>query len=95
MQNQNTPWQMYMWLTPVILLILVGILKGLSAWLYFSFKGRNLKNRCVLSFEDGCCCFCFLSEQEEFYKYTRSKLHWQADFKGYLKLDWNTTYSEG
>lgn len=39
--------------------------------------------------------FIFLSEQEEFYKYTRSNLHWQADFKWYLRLDWNTTYSEG
>lgn len=39
--------------------------------------------------------FFFLSEQEEFYKYIRSKLHWQADFKGYVKLDWNTAFSKG
>jgi len=31
--------------------------------------------------------FIFLSKQEKFYTYIRSKLDWQADLKGYLEID--------
>lgn len=47
----------------------------------FSLKVEIRKTEVLFLLRMVVAAFIFLSEQEEFYKYTRSNLHWQADFK--------------